>query len=156
MAAHTDVQTQYALAPGEGQGMSWFTATLVLKAATADIGVVEVEIKPGEEPPMHVHSREDEWFYVLEGDATFHVGEETYRAPTGTFISMPRAIPHTFTVQSASARFLMLNAPGGFERMFELAPKTIDDAMAAFERYGVRAVGPHPRDARSSANGSAS
>jgi quercetin dioxygenase-like cupin family protein len=109
--------------------------------------VVEVDIKPGEEPPMHVHSREDEWFYVLEGDATFHIGTQTYPAPTGTFVSMPREIPHTFTVESDSARFLMLNAPGGFERMFELAPNTIEEAMAAFERYGIQAVGPHPRDA---------
>src|SRR5262249_2282478 len=130
-----------------GEQMSWFTATLVLKAATADIGVVEVDIAPGEEPPLHVHSREDEWFYVLDGEATFHIGDDTYAAPTGPFVSLPREIPHPFPVEGDRARFLMLNAPGGFERMFELAPTTIDEAMAAFERYGIQAVGPHPRDA---------
>jgi quercetin dioxygenase-like cupin family protein len=147
MQINSTTPTAPILGPGEGEPMSWFAATLYLKAATADIGVVEVEITPGNEPPMHVHSREDEWFYVLDGEATFHIGESSHTAPTGSFVSLPRAIPHTFTVLSDSARFLMLNAPGGFERMFELAPSTIDEAMAAFERYGVQAVGPHPRDA---------
>ena len=44
---------------------------------------------------------------------------------------------------------LLLNAPGGFERMFELAPTTLDDAVAALARYDVDVVGPHPRDAGS-------
>jgi hypothetical protein len=42
---------------------------------------------------------------------------------------------------------LLLNAPGGFERMFELAPNTLDEAVAALGRYDVEVVGPHPRDA---------
>ena len=41
---------------------------------------------------------------------------------------------------------LLLNAPGGFERMFELAPNTLEDAVAALARYGVEVVGPHPRE----------
>jgi len=40
-----------------------------------------------------------------------------------------------------------VNAPGGFERMFELAPQSVEDAMTGFDRYGIQAVGPHPRDA---------
>jgi len=96
---------------------------------------------------MHVHSREDEWFYIAEGEATFHVGDRTLRARSGAFISLPRGIPHTFTVKSARARFLMLNAPGGFERMFALAPSSVDDAVAALSHDGIEIVGPHLRDA---------
>jgi hypothetical protein len=55
-------------------------------------------------------------------------------------------IPHTFTVTSSTARLLLLNAPGGFERMFELAPQTADEAVPALRQYGVEVVGPHRRD----------
>jgi quercetin dioxygenase-like cupin family protein len=146
MATHVAPNAQYLLSPGEGTPMSWFQATLTLKASTPALGVVEVSIAPGDEPPLHVHSREDEWFYVLDGAATFHVGPDAYSGRPGAFVALPKGIPHTFTVESPQARFLLLNAPGGFERVFELAPKTIDEAVAALRTYGVDVVGPHPRD----------
>src|SRR5436190_18958068 len=123
----TQTTTPALLGPGEGDRMSWFTATLILKASTPDVGLVEIDIRPGEEPPLHVHSREDEWFYVLDGTALFYLGGETHAAEPGSFVSFPRGIPHTFTVTSKSARLLLLNAPGGFERMSELAPQTVED-----------------------------
>jgi hypothetical protein len=78
--------------------------------------------------------------------ATFHAGDENDAAGPGAFVALPKGIPHTFTVDSPAARFVMLNAPGGFERMFELAPRTIEDAVNALQRYGVEVVGPHPRE----------
>ncbi len=149
MATPVNEAVPYLLNQGEGTPMSWFNATLTLKASTPQIGVVEITISPGDEPPLHVHSRENEWFYVLDGRATFHVGGETHAGGSGAFVALPKGIPHTFTVDSPTARFILLNAPGGFERMFELAPKTVDDAVNALRRYGVEVVGPHPR-ARSS------
>jgi quercetin dioxygenase-like cupin family protein len=146
MTAQLDADVPYMLACGEGVPMSWFDATLVLKASTPAIGVVEITISPGDEPPLHVHSRESEWFYVLDGAATFHIGGETYPAGPGAFVALPRGIPHTFTVDSSTARFVLLNAPGGFERMFELAPRTVEDAVNALRQYGVEVVGPHPRE----------
>jgi hypothetical protein len=65
----------------------------------------------------------------------------------GGFVSFPRGIPHTFTVESPNARFLVMNTPGGFEHMFELAPKTIEDAVRALKAYDIEVVGPHPRQA---------
>ena len=79
--------------------------------------------KPGEEPPLHVHKNTDEWFYLIEGAVTFHVGGENLYGEAGAFVSLPRGIPHTFSVETPSAHFLVINTPGGFERMFELAPK---------------------------------
>jgi quercetin dioxygenase-like cupin family protein len=140
-------KSSYALAPGDGEAMSWFSAVLTLKASAPELGVCEAVIGPGDEPPMHVHSREDEWFYLLDGEVSFHVGGETYHGGPETFVSFPRGIPHTFTVESPSARFLVINTPGGFERMFELAPTTVEDAARALEQYGMEIVGPHPRDA---------
>jgi quercetin dioxygenase-like cupin family protein len=105
-------------------------------------------IAPGDEPPLHVHSTEDEWFHLLDGEVTFHVGSEAYEGMAGSFVSLPRGIPHTFAVRTASAHFLVVNTPGGFERMFELAPTTPEDAVRALTEFGMEVVGPHPRDAQ--------
>jgi quercetin dioxygenase-like cupin family protein len=137
----------YHLAGGAGQPMAWFTAQFQLKASDDQIGVMELTASPGVEPPMHVHRNEDEWYYLLDGEVTFHVGEETYQGKRGSFVFFPRSLPHTFTIETPSARMLLLNTPGGFERMFELAPSTPDEAVAALARYDVEVVGPHPRDA---------
>ena len=60
--------TPYSLAAGEGEQLSWFDATMTLKASAPGLGVIETVIGPGDEPPLHVHESEDEWFYLLEGE----------------------------------------------------------------------------------------
>ncbi len=145
MPVQVEINAPYALAPGEGQSMGWFGATITLKASCAEMGVTELVMRPGEEPPLHVHKNEDEWFYVLDGELTVHVGGENYGGPAGSFVCLPRGIPHTFSVESPTARFLVLNTPGGFEHMFELAPKSDDEAFRALTAFGMEVVGPHPR-----------
>ena len=113
----------YALDPDAGTPMTWLTSKITLKASSPDLGVTEVTMSPGEEPPVHVHKNEDEWFFLVQGEMRFHVGDEVFRGTAGSFVSFPRGIPHTFSIDSESARFLVLNTPGGFEKMFELAPK---------------------------------
>ena len=135
----------YHLPAGEGTRMGWFDSTITLKASSPGLGVTEVILRPGEEPPFHIHKNEDEWFYVVEGQVTFHVGGNQYSGTTGAFVSYPRGIPHTFTIESPSARFLVITTPGGFERMFELAPKTPEEAARAMEAFGMEVVAPHPR-----------
>jgi quercetin dioxygenase-like cupin family protein len=145
MATQFSTSAPYVLTPGAGRSVSWLSAPVVLKASSRDLGVTEIAIGPGDEPPLHVHKNEDEWFYVLEGEVTFHAGGESQLGKAGAFVFFPRGIPHTFTVESPAARFLLVNTPGGFERMFELAPKTEEDAVRALNAYGVEVVGPHPR-----------
>lgn len=140
-------KTPYALAPGAGKAMGWFESTITLKASCAEIGVTEATLRPGEEPPLHVHKNEDEWLMVLDGEMTFHVGGENHFGKAGAFVSFPRGIPHTFSVESERARFLVMNTPGGFERMFELAPKTPEEAGRAMTAFGMEIVGLHPREA---------
>jgi len=94
-----------------------------------------------------VHKNEDEWFYMIEGEGTFHVGPDNHRGGAGAFVSFPRGIPHTFSVESPAARFLVMNTPGGFELMFEHAPKTPDEAVRALAAFEIEVVGPHPRHA---------
>lgn len=147
MSALLVANSPYALPAGAGTPMAWFTSTITLKASSPELGVTEVLIRPGEEPPLHVHKNEDEWFYMLEGEMTFHVGDENCSGSAGAFVSFPRGIPHTFSVESPTARFIVMNTPGGFERMFELAPKTPEEAVRAMTAFGMEVVGPHPRRA---------
>lgn len=107
------------LQPGEGEAL-WFLDSLVtIKCAseTTDgrVAVLEHYASRGGSP-MHVHSREDEWFYVTEGELTFWVGGEVIKAPAGAFVYGPQGVPHTFEVTSEEARFLLVAEPAGFER----------------------------------------
>jgi quercetin dioxygenase-like cupin family protein len=148
MSTQISAQAPYVLAAGEGKPLAWFDATIILKASSPQLGATEVVIKPGEEPPMHVHKNEDEWFYLIRGEVTFHVGGQSHLGTAGAFVSFPRGIAHTFTVESTSAHFIVLNTPGGFERMFEMAPKNNEEAARAMQAVGIEIVGPNPRYAK--------
>ena len=145
MAIDLTPQSPYHLPSGTGKALVWFGSTIMQKASAPELGVTEVILHPGEEPPFHIHRNEDEWLYVLEGQVTFHVGGDQYRGSAGDFVCYPRGIAHTFTIESSSARFLVINSPGGFERMFERGPKTPEEAAAAMEAFGMKVVAPHPR-----------
>src|SRR5262247_2836786 len=56
----------------------------------------EAIVTPGGGPPPHVHSREEEGFYVLEGEITFRIGDERLVATAGMFANMPVGTPHSF------------------------------------------------------------
>jgi quercetin dioxygenase-like cupin family protein len=109
-----------ALQAEEGEAL-WFLGSLVtIKSAseTTDgrVAVLENYAPRGGGSPMHVHRREDEWFYVTEGEVTFWVGGQVIKAPAGAFVYGPRDIPHTFEVTSDEARFLLVAEPAGFEK----------------------------------------
>jgi quercetin dioxygenase-like cupin family protein len=79
----------------------------------------EAIVGPGGGPPPHVHSREEEGFYVLDGEITFTVGDKWVVATAGTFVNMPVGTPHSFKNESdRTARMLISVAPAGLERMF--------------------------------------
>jgi uncharacterized cupin superfamily protein len=66
--------------------------------------VIEHLAPRGTGSPLHVHSREDEWFYVIDGELTLWVDGETIVAPAGSFVFGPKGIPHTLIVSSEEAR----------------------------------------------------
>ena len=79
----------------------------------------EAVVPPGGGPPPHVHSREEEGFYVLDGEITFTVNGERVVAGAGTFANMPVGTPHSFRNESdRPARMLISVAPAGLEQMF--------------------------------------
>src|SRR5713101_8294358 len=113
----------------------------------------EAIVPPGGGPPPHVHSREEEGFYILEGEITFHIGEELNVASAGMFANMPVGTLHSFKNESdRPAKMLISVAPAGLEQMFfevgvpvppgatTAAPPTredIDKLLSAAPRYGI-------------------
>jgi quercetin dioxygenase-like cupin family protein len=79
----------------------------------------EAIVPPGGGPPPHVHSREEEGFYILEGEITFTLNGERVVATAGMFANMPVGTPHSFkNVGSKPAKMLISVAPAGLEKMF--------------------------------------
>ena len=113
----------YSRSPEPGTSW-WYLGHLITSLAegaeTAEqLSAVEATIRKGAEPPPHLHTREDEAFYILDGHFTFTVGDRTIDGPPGTFVWLPRGLPHTFEVDADGARALILALPGGhLESMF--------------------------------------
>lgn len=79
----------------------------------------EAVVQPGGGPPPHIHSREEESFFVLEGEITFQVGEQRIVAKAGTFANMPAGSLHSFKNETGkAARMIISVAPAGLEKMF--------------------------------------
>jgi quercetin dioxygenase-like cupin family protein len=153
--------TPIALQQGEGEAL-WFLGGLVtIKAAGAATGgrfaLIDQFAPRGHGSPLHVHEREDEWFYVMEGELAFWVGGKHIKAPAGSFVYGPRGIPHTFAVVSDEARFLVGVEPAGFENFVRalaqpaasrvLPPPTGEPPdpqklAAVATEYGIQILGP--------------
>lgn len=103
----------------EGESRWWLGSLAVLKATAADTGgaltIVEVTERPGAAQPLHVHHRDHEAFWILEGAVTFEVGGATIEARAGNYAFGPRGIPHRYTVGDRGCRMLFIMTPGGFE-----------------------------------------
>jgi mannose-6-phosphate isomerase-like protein (cupin superfamily) len=112
----------------------------------------------GGAPPLHLHRREDETFYVIAGEMSFFVGDERIEATAGDFVFAPKDIPHAFLVKSERAEYLASFSPAGAERFFpEVAPRVVagkpvpppsEPDPEEFARiaagYGIEIVGPPP------------
>jgi quercetin dioxygenase-like cupin family protein len=79
----------------------------------------EAIVPPGGGPPPHVHSREEEGFYVIDGEITLTIGDKRLVARAGMFANMPVGTPHSFKNESSKpAKMLISIAPAGLEKMF--------------------------------------
>lgn len=100
-------------------------------------------VPPAGGPPPHRHEAFDEAFFVLEGTFEILCGTETHRAGAGSYVFVPRGVPHTFrNVGEAPAAFLGTATPAGHEAFFEEAdrmegPLDVPDVLALCERHGI-------------------
>jgi quercetin dioxygenase-like cupin family protein len=144
----------------------WFLNGLMTTLATKDetngaYCVMEQVITAASNPPVHLHTVEDEAFYVLEGEIEFVVGGESIVGRPGSYAFVPRGVDHSFLVRSAEARVLVVtsgDAPeGGAHAFFEAAgspaparrlptPEAPDPAALAAlaEPRGIVLLGPPP------------
>jgi quercetin dioxygenase-like cupin family protein len=143
---------------GEGRIVRFYADEIEIKAQGDAVDVCEIRTTAGCEPPLHVHEREDESFYVLEGAVTFFSGDDEVRGEAGTFVHLPRMTPHTYAVDSGVARVLVTTTPGGFAEMFDAIAERFGGEMPArpapehgpilaeaLAGYGIRILGPNPR-----------
>ena len=110
----------YGLAHDEGEAF-WLLGMLqTVKIGRADtngsFGLLEIVVPPGHGSPWHVHPEEDEWFYVLDGNITFYVGDTRLDLTAGGFAFGPKGVPHTFIGAGPEpAKALVGFAPMQFE-----------------------------------------
>lgn len=122
--------------PSAGPTFGLVGDVYVIRASGAQTGgalcVVEARVSPGGGPPPHVHSREDESFYVLDGEITFATAAGAVRAGPGAFLHMPRGVPHVFRNETdRDARMLFWCTPAGFERLVEAVGTPLAGPTAA-------------------------
>lgn len=146
----------------------WFFGELQRVLARGDqtgerFAVVEHQSPQRMSPPWHRQVRDDETFYVVEGEITFWGGnpkEPMHRAAPGSLVFIPRGTPHSFRVESPTARWLSIHGPAGHERFFraggepaetrQLPPAgepDIPKVMAIAPTHGVEFLGPPPGEA---------
>jgi quercetin dioxygenase-like cupin family protein len=151
------------IAEGEGK-MLWVADELMtFKVSSEDTGGVyalkDFVVPPQGEAPLHVHHREDEAFWVLEGELEILVAEDTFRASAGSFVHLPKGVRHAYkNVGTEPARFLTLIVPGGLEKFFEEVGKPgtgpsspppfeeedIERLLALAPRYGAEILSSEP------------
>ncbi len=134
--------------PGQGERLA-FMGQVSLVRARGDqtdglLSLTETRTPAGSGPPPHVHEREDEMFFVMEGEYSVTIGDETSTAAPGTFVFAPRGIAHSY-VANAPSRHLTIVSPPGFERFLHDAGEAAiagPQALAAVAAlYGVTLLG---------------
>lgn len=143
----------------------WFSGALMRILASGEqtdgrFAIVDATVPQGTSPGWHMQPDDEETFYVLEGEVTFWAGDPDTpirRATPGTLVSIPRGTPHSFRIETETARLLTMHTPSGHERFYReggepalsntLPPAGQPDMQrlrTAAEAHGVVFLGPPP------------
>ena len=94
--------------------------------------IIEAIIPPAGGPPPHIHQRDEESFYLLEGTLDIRLGDKKLKATTGDFVQIPRGTVHAFrNAGSTTARMLLFFSPAGMDRYFEEVLEPVQNRSAA-------------------------
>ncbi|WP_217170119.1 cupin domain-containing protein [Streptomyces sp. AC512_CC834] len=120
----------YLAQRAQQQTLEWidgglFTVLLDSQATEGQLTVGRFDVPKGEAPPFHTHTREDEVFLLLEGEALVWVGDERHELSKGGVVYLPRNIPHGYRITSDRADLLVIATPAGMEEMFRHAGRDI-------------------------------
>jgi quercetin dioxygenase-like cupin family protein len=146
--------------PGQGEQL-WFLGTLATiklpgEASDGRYALIEFLFPRGASPPLHTHPQ-DESYVVLDGRLTIKAADERFELDPGGAALVPMGVPHTFRVDSDTARVLVLSTPAGLERLVRDgstpaqsptlpppdAPRpSADELETIFRRHGQASHGP--------------
>jgi len=112
--------------------------------------IMEATIPPGGGPPLHIHHREEESLYLLEGVLDITLGKKKVKATTGDFVQIPRGTVHAFVnAGNTTARMLLFFSPAGMDKYFEEVLEPVQNRSAAIppvtEALIARMVGGGPK-----------
>lgn len=99
-------------------------------------------------PPLHIHPYQDEFFYIIDGEYLFQVGEDKYQLKSGDTIFLPRNVPHAFVQITEKGKVIISYLPAGkMEDFFKTtslwtSPPTQEEIAKAFEDHGMKIIGP--------------
>ena len=131
------------------QGLAGFDAAVKASRTSTggNLSLIESHTKGG--APWHVHSREDEYFYVVEGTIIVQLAEEVFTAGPRSFVFLPRGIPHAWDVGGDGvATLLMMTVPAMLEEFLRefhaAATREARDVVAA--RYGIEFLWDKPNN----------
>lgn len=129
------------------------TVLIHSKATGGRYALLRATERRGLEPPPHTHTKEDEAFFILEGEVVYTVGHQTFHAKEGDVMFLPKNIQHSFKILSEKLETLIMLTPGGFENYFvEMSqpaeavqlpplpqgPPDIKKLVATASKYGVK------------------
>lgn len=132
--------------PGEGKRINVLGDQQTIKLSGQETGglfaMMEQSNAPGVEVPLHVHTKEDELFYVCEGEVLYQVGDVEIVATQGTTVYLPKGVPHGFHVLQQTRALLSVYPAGGEKMFLELSklppgPPDFERVKTICGEYGV-------------------
>jgi quercetin dioxygenase-like cupin family protein len=143
----------------------WFLHSAVtIRVSATDggdgVSILEHQVPQGDSPPFHLHRTEDEIFHILEGGFRVRLRDQEHQAGPGDILLVPKGVPHTYRVESATGgRFLTITVHGDFERFVRAmgrpaeapglpepaaapSPEAIQALTATAAEYGIEILGP--------------
>jgi quercetin dioxygenase-like cupin family protein len=151
------VSMSYIAQPDQQQQLEWLdggTLAILLDGASThgQLMVGRFDVREGEAPPYHQHTREDEVFLLIKGTALVWVDDQQTELSEGGIVFLPKGVPHAYRITSKKADLLMINTPAGIEGMFRETGRDMSTARppgfhvtpdaAVSANYGNIIVGP--------------